>query len=72
VSALNRYREPADTAAAVMKRDWDERARENARWYINTLSVGQSEEGSSTSRGSGTDGLVGADLGLRPTGWSRG
>ncbi len=27
-----------------MKRDWDQRARENAKWYINTLSVEQSEE----------------------------
>lgn len=27
-----------------MKRDWDARARENARWYINTVKRDQSEE----------------------------
>ncbi len=27
-----------------MKRDWDDRARENARWYINTVKKDQSEE----------------------------
>lgn len=54
----------ADTAAAVMKRDWDERARENARWYINTLSVGQSEEEFDLSGRRDFDGLVGADLSL--------
>jgi ubiquinone/menaquinone biosynthesis C-methylase UbiE len=28
----------------VMKRDWNKRARENAKWYITTVSVEQSEE----------------------------
>src|SRR5690242_2383045 len=28
----------------VMKQDWDERARENAKWYINTVRLDQSEE----------------------------
>jgi len=28
----------------MMKRDWDERARENAKWYINTVRLDQSEE----------------------------
>ena len=27
-----------------MKRDWDARARENAKWYINTVRVDQSDE----------------------------
>jgi ubiquinone/menaquinone biosynthesis C-methylase UbiE len=27
-----------------MKRDWDDRAREDARWYINTVRRGQSDE----------------------------
>ena len=29
--------------AAEMKRDWDERARENAKWFINTFKVEQTE-----------------------------
>jgi SAM-dependent methyltransferase len=28
----------------AMKRDWDARARENAKWFINTLKLQQSEE----------------------------
>ncbi|MDQ3012175.1 MAG: class I SAM-dependent methyltransferase [Acidobacteriota bacterium] len=28
----------------VMKRDWNERARENSKWYINTVRLDQSEE----------------------------
>ncbi|HWQ33935.1 MAG TPA: class I SAM-dependent methyltransferase [Blastocatellia bacterium] len=31
-------------ASQVMKRDWNERARENAKWYITTVSLEQSEE----------------------------
>ncbi len=34
----------AEQFAAVMKHDWDERARQDARWYINTLRRQQSEE----------------------------
>ncbi len=30
--------------AQAMKRDWDERARADARWFINSLRLGQSEE----------------------------
>ncbi len=30
--------------AQVMKRDWNQRARENARWFINTVRLDQSEE----------------------------
>lgn len=30
--------------ADVMKRDWDERARQDARWFINSLRVRQSDE----------------------------
>src|SRR5262245_1136477 len=28
---------------AAMKRDWDDRARENAKWYINTIKKDQSD-----------------------------
>jgi SAM-dependent methyltransferase len=34
----------ADNFTPVMKQDWDERARENAKWYINTVRLDQSEE----------------------------
>ncbi|QQS44973.1 MAG: class I SAM-dependent methyltransferase [Acidobacteriota bacterium] len=30
--------------AGAMKRDWDDRARENAKWYINTVRRDQSDE----------------------------
>jgi ubiquinone/menaquinone biosynthesis C-methylase UbiE len=36
--------EQAEQYAAVMKQDWDERARQDARWFINTLRRQQSEE----------------------------
>lgn len=36
-SALSNY-------STTMKRDWDDRAREDARWYINTVRRGQSDE----------------------------
>ena len=30
--------------SALMKQDWDARARENAKWYINTVAVNQTDE----------------------------
>ncbi len=33
-----------DDASAAMKSAWDERAREDSRWYINTVKRGQSDE----------------------------
>lgn len=39
--------QPADGKPEMverMKRDWDERAREDARWYINSLRVNQTDE----------------------------
>src|SRR5262245_57491261 len=33
-----------DSFTQVMKRDWNQRARENARWFINTVRLDQSEE----------------------------
>ena len=50
--------------ANVMKRDWDQRARENARWYINTLRLDQSEEEFDRSGERDVAGLVGSDLPL--------
>jgi len=35
---------PLSDFAQTMKRDWDERARENSKWYINTVRLDQSEE----------------------------
>jgi ubiquinone/menaquinone biosynthesis C-methylase UbiE len=37
-------KEAAGNFAEVMKRDWNERARENSKWYINTVRMDQSEE----------------------------
>ena len=50
--------------ADVMKRDWDQRARENARWYINTLRLDQSEEEFDRSGERDVAGLIGSDLPL--------
>src|SRR5262245_11321878 len=33
-----------DNFAQVMKRDWNQRARDNARWFINTVKLDQSED----------------------------
>jgi SAM-dependent methyltransferase len=30
--------------SSTMKRDWDERARQNAKWFINTIKLEQSDE----------------------------
>lgn len=50
--------------ADVMKRDWDQRALENARWYINTLRIDQSEEEFDLSGERDVAGLIGSDLPL--------
>ena len=34
---------PLQNFVSAMKRDWDDRAREDARWYINTVRRGQTE-----------------------------
>jgi 2-polyprenyl-3-methyl-5-hydroxy-6-metoxy-1,4-benzoquinol methylase len=36
--------QPLQNFAAAMKRDWNDRARENAKWYINTVKKDQSDE----------------------------
>lgn len=47
-----------------MKRDWDQRATENARWYINTLSREQTEEEFDLSGKREFEGQIIADLGI--------
>src|SRR5262245_14390961 len=37
-------RQPLQNFADAMKRDWDDRARENAKWYINTVKKDQSDD----------------------------
>lgn len=37
-------KQAAGDFAEVMKRDWNHRARENSKWYINTVRMDQSEE----------------------------
>jgi SAM-dependent methyltransferase len=56
--------EPKSNPGIAMKRDWDQRAAENARWYINTLSWDQSEEEFDLSGRREFDGQVLADLGI--------
>lgn len=43
---INAKKEPASPGdfAETMKRDWNQRAEENSRWYINTVRLDQSEE----------------------------
>lgn len=43
---INAKKEPASPGDLVetMKRDWNRRAQENSRWYINTVRMDQSEE----------------------------
>ncbi|MDX2032133.1 MAG: class I SAM-dependent methyltransferase [Blastocatellia bacterium] len=50
--------------AQAMKRDWDERAREDARWYINTLRHRQSDEEFDQTGAVDVERLVRADLPL--------
>ncbi len=50
--------------AQAMKRDWDERAREDAKWFINSLRLGQSEEEFDQSGMVEIERLVLADLPL--------
>jgi ubiquinone/menaquinone biosynthesis C-methylase UbiE len=52
------------TFSAEMKRDWDDRARENAKWYINTLSTGQTEDEFELTGRQDYQGLVHSDIAL--------
>src|SRR5262245_10160578 len=50
--------------AQAMKRDWDERALKDAKWFINSLRIGQSEEEFDQSGVVEIERLVLADLPL--------
>src|SRR5262244_981862 len=56
--------EKIEQFVAVMKRDWDERARQDAKWYINTLRRQQSEAEFDQTGVVEVDRLVLADLPL--------
>jgi SAM-dependent methyltransferase len=58
--------EPQSLAAfsSMMKRDWDDRAKENARWYINTHSIEQTDEEFDLTGKRDFDGVVSPDLAL--------
>lgn len=43
-SQTSEQKETAGNFAEVMKREWNERASENSKWYINTVRMDQSEE----------------------------
>jgi SAM-dependent methyltransferase len=47
-----------------MKRDWDRRARENAKWFINTFKLDQSDEEFYLTGQKDFEGLVLQDLAL--------
>lgn len=51
-------------ASSEMKRDWNQRAQENARWFINTLKVKQTEEEFDLSGQRDFHGLVYCELPL--------
>jgi ubiquinone/menaquinone biosynthesis C-methylase UbiE len=57
-------REDLQEIAHVMKRDWDERARQDARWFINPLKFRQTEEEFDQSGKVDTERFVIADLEL--------
>jgi SAM-dependent methyltransferase len=52
------------SAQSAMKQDWDARARENARWYINTISLEQSEEEFDQTGRREFEGLIIPDLAI--------
>ncbi|MBI1759804.1 MAG: methyltransferase domain-containing protein [Acidobacteria bacterium] len=50
--------------SSVMKRDWNARARENAKWYINTVRVEQDEAEFDETGRAEVDKLLRAELGF--------
>jgi ubiquinone/menaquinone biosynthesis C-methylase UbiE len=50
--------------SSVMKRDWNERARENAKWYINTVRVQQDDAEFDETGRAEVDKLLRAELSL--------
>ena len=65
-TTMNKSREEdnLDQLVSAMKNDWDARARENARWYINTLSLAQSDEEFDLSGRREFEGVVLPDLAI--------
>lgn len=53
-----------ETASSEMKRDWNQRAEENARWFINTLKIEQTEEEFDLSGRQDFNGLIYCELPL--------
>ncbi len=53
-----------DDFARAMKRDWNQRARENARWFINTVRLDQSEEEFDATGANEIGNLILPELGL--------
>ena len=61
---MNNFGAKTEELARAMKRDWDARAREDARWYINTLRHGQSDDEFDRTGEVEVERLVRADLAL--------
>jgi 2-polyprenyl-3-methyl-5-hydroxy-6-metoxy-1,4-benzoquinol methylase len=57
-------RQPLDPFSEVMKRDWDARAREDAKWYVNTTRRDQTEAEFDASGAREMDVLVLPELAL--------
>lgn len=64
MSNNNSRQEVLATFSSDMKRDWDERARENAKWVINTLSLDQTDEEFYLTGKRDFDGLILQELAL--------
>jgi ubiquinone/menaquinone biosynthesis C-methylase UbiE len=64
MSDLNDEKTDLSEFSRAMKRDWNDRAREDSRWYINSLRVGQSEEEFDKTGAVEVERLVAADLPL--------
>lgn len=54
----------SEPVSSDMKRDWNQRAEENARWYINTLKVEQTEDEFDLSGRQDFNGLIHCELPL--------
>jgi SAM-dependent methyltransferase len=57
-----------DNFAQDMKRDWNHRARENARWFINTVRLDQSEDEFDKTGGNEINALIAPELSLMTQG----
>jgi ubiquinone/menaquinone biosynthesis C-methylase UbiE len=57
-----------DNFAQVMKRDWNQRARDNARWFINTVKLDQSEDEFDATGANEINALIAPELSLMTQG----